>query len=69
MTEDAAERAAELNLECEPSVVYEVRLKRGRVRSIAGYEVYLECADAPAAGVGLYYDIELEFLAALAYGS
>jgi hypothetical protein len=67
--EDGVDRARTLAPECEPAGLFEIALRWPRRLNVtAGYEVYLECEDSAAPAVGLYYDGNGEFLAALAYG-
>lgn len=67
--EDGVSRGRSLAPECEPVGMFEIALRWKRSLGVtAGYEVYLECEDSAAPGVGLYYDGNGEFLAALAYG-
>lgn len=67
---DAQDRALREFGDCRLSMFFEVQLKtRFAGPEVAGYEAYLDCEDAPAVGIGLYYDLEGQYMAPLPYGT
>lgn len=62
-------KLVELNVPCSARQLSEVHIAQESEDTLAGYEVYSECEDAPALAIGLYFDLDHQFLAALPFGS
>jgi hypothetical protein len=68
MVPDAWVRGTRLGEDCQTSAISEVHIMMSTYEWIAGYEAYVECEDSPSPAVGLYFDVNQHFLAALALG-
>lgn len=60
--------ADKLDLCCEISSYWEVHFQKGNHYQLAGYEITLDCSDAPTPGLALYFDASDRFLGSYDFG-
>ncbi|MEK6580618.1 MAG: hypothetical protein AABZ55_15450 [Bdellovibrionota bacterium] len=64
----AEDHSKKLDLGCEVTGYWEIYLQKGNTNFPVGFEVTLDCNDAPTPGLALYFDLDDRFLGSFDFG-
>jgi hypothetical protein len=67
VTTEAAHQSELIGDDCELNDISQIQLEEDGIAVIAGYEAYLVCADSPTPAVGVYFDVNQQYLDTLAF--